>query len=132
MSAFGDDSREAFVPCSSVAVTRTLVTSRRLLKFADAGAPAHTRASVSDSSGVPYFLWYVAWSPTTLNFMQSGNLLDPRRGRGFYNTYPARWPGLRYPLDYIFSTKHFSIGTMRVLPAFGSDHLPLVAELFAE
>ena len=58
-------SREAFVPCSSVAVTRTLVTSRRLLKFADAGAPAHTRASVSDSSGVSYFLWYVAWSPTT-------------------------------------------------------------------
>lgn len=74
----------------------------------------------------------VAWSPTTLNFMRSGNLLDPRRGRGFYNTYPARWPGLRYPLDYVFSTKHFSVGTMRVLPQFGSDHLPLVAELFAE
>jgi endonuclease/exonuclease/phosphatase (EEP) superfamily protein YafD len=74
----------------------------------------------------------VAWSPTTLNFMRSGNLSDPRRGRGFYNTYPARWPGLRYPLDYIFSTKHVSVGAMRVLPAFGSDHLPLVAELFIE
>jgi endonuclease/exonuclease/phosphatase (EEP) superfamily protein YafD len=71
----------------------------------------------------------VAWSPTTLNLMRAGDLVDPRRGRGFYNTYPARWPGLRYPLDYIFSTRHFRICGMRVLPDFGSDHLPLIAEL---
>jgi endonuclease/exonuclease/phosphatase (EEP) superfamily protein YafD len=71
----------------------------------------------------------VAWSPTTLNFARAGGLLDPRRGRGFYNTYPARWPGFRYPLDYVFSSEHFTIRTMRVLPRFGSDHLPLIAEL---
>jgi endonuclease/exonuclease/phosphatase (EEP) superfamily protein YafD len=71
----------------------------------------------------------VAWSPTTRRFMEAGDLLDPRRGRGFYNTYPARWPGLRYPLDYIFCTRHFRICSMKVLPPFGSDHLPLVAEL---
>lgn len=71
----------------------------------------------------------VAWSPTTLRFMKAGDLLDPRRGRGFFNTYPAKWPGLRYPLDYVFCTRHFRIRTMRVLPSFGSDHLPLVAEL---
>lgn len=71
----------------------------------------------------------VAWSPTTLNLMRAGDLLDPRRGRGFYNTYPARWPGLRYPLDYVFNTCHFRICGMRVLPEFGSDHLPLIAEL---
>jgi endonuclease/exonuclease/phosphatase (EEP) superfamily protein YafD len=71
----------------------------------------------------------VAWSPTTLNFMRAGNLLDPRRGRGFYNTYPANLPGLRYPLDYVFNTRHFEICAMRVLPAFGSDHLPLIAKL---
>jgi endonuclease/exonuclease/phosphatase (EEP) superfamily protein YafD len=70
----------------------------------------------------------VAWSPTTSNFMRAGELLDPRRGRGFFNTYPAHWPGLRYPLDYIFTTKHFSVGRMKVLPKFGSDHLPLIAE----
>ena len=71
----------------------------------------------------------VAWSPTTSIFMETGDLLDPRRGRGFYNTYPARWPGFRYPLDYVFSTGHFKICSMQVLPAFGSDHLPLIAEL---
>ena len=95
---------------------------RVALEIKERGAPSIVLGDLND----------VAWSPTTLNFMRTGNLLDPRRGRGFYNTYPARWPGFRYPLDYVFSTKHFSVGTMRVLPQFGSDHLPLVAELFAE
>jgi endonuclease/exonuclease/phosphatase (EEP) superfamily protein YafD len=71
----------------------------------------------------------VAWSPSTIRFTRAGELLDPRRGRGFYNTYPAWLPGLRYPLDYIFSTFHFDVGAMRVLPSFRSDHLPLIAVL---
>lgn len=70
----------------------------------------------------------VAWSRTTGEFLKAGGLVDPRRGRGFFNTYPARWPGLRYPLDYVFCTQHFRICYMRVLPNFGSDHLPLIAE----
>lgn len=69
----------------------------------------------------------VAWSPSTARLAPLGGLLDPRRGRGFYNTYPARLPGLRYPLDHIFNTPHFDIVKLRVLPGFGSDHLPLVA-----
>jgi len=71
----------------------------------------------------------VAWSPTTLSFKSAGGLLDPRCGRGFFNTYPAGLPGLRYPLDYIFHTPHFAVCDMRVLPRFQSDHLPLVASL---
>ena len=84
----------------------------------DRDAPAIVAGDLND----------VAWSPTTHRFLKRGNLLDPRRGRGFYNTYPARWPGLRYPLDYIFCTRHFRICSIKVLPSFGSDHLPLVAE----
>ena len=71
----------------------------------------------------------VAWSPTTEEFARAGDLRDPRRGRGFFNTYPAHLPGLRYPLDYVFHTKHFSVSRMRVLPRTGSDHLPLTATL---
>ncbi len=71
----------------------------------------------------------VAWSRTTSNFKAAGNLRDPRRGRGFFNTYPAGMPGLRYPLDYIFHTSHFTVKEMRVLPRFQSDHLPLIAAL---
>jgi len=71
----------------------------------------------------------VAWSPGTTNFKETGGLVDPRRGRGFFNTYPARWPGFRYPLDYVFHTPHFAICRMTVLPNFGSDHLPLSVTL---
>lgn len=71
----------------------------------------------------------VAWSPSTFQFARVGGLLDPRRGRGFYNTYPAGMPGLRYPLDYVFATPHFDVSTMQVLPRFGSDHLPLLVKL---
>jgi len=85
----------------------------------DRGRPAIVLGDLND----------VAWSPTTLQLMKAGDLFDPRRGRGFYNTYPSRWPGFRYPLDYVFCTRHFRICSMRVLPSFGSDHLPLVAEL---
>lgn len=71
----------------------------------------------------------VAWSPTTSRFKKVGNLQDPRRGRGFFNTFPAGMPGLRYPLDYIFHTHHFAVRAMQVLPRFGSDHLPLCISL---
>jgi endonuclease/exonuclease/phosphatase (EEP) superfamily protein YafD len=71
----------------------------------------------------------VAWSPTTARFKRVGGLLDPRRGRGFFNTYPAALPGLRYPLDYVFHSPHFTIQKMRVLPRFASDHLPLLVVL---
>lgn len=74
----------------------------------------------------------VAWSHTTLMLQRIGGLVDPRRGRGFYNTYPARWPGMRWPLDYIFHSVHFRLVHMRVLGRFGSDHLPLVAVLSYE
>ena len=84
-----------------------------------AGGPAMVLGDLND----------VAWSPTTSQFKQVGGLVDPRRGRGFFNTYPAGLPGLRYPLDYIFHTAHFAICDMRVLPRFESDHLPLVAKL---
>ena len=74
----------------------------------------------------------VAWSKTTSQFKAAGDLRDPRRGRGFFNTYPAGMPGLRYPLDYIFHTRHFAVKEMRVLPRFQSDHLPLIATLCLE
>ncbi len=71
----------------------------------------------------------VAWSPTTTRFKEVGGLVDPRRGRGFFNTYPAGMPSLRYPLDYIFHSPHFALGSMRVLPRFESDHLPFTVTL---
>ncbi len=54
----------------------------------------------------------VAWSYTTELFLNMSGLIDPRRGRGFYNTFHARYPFLRFPLDHAFISTHFKLGTM--------------------
>jgi endonuclease/exonuclease/phosphatase (EEP) superfamily protein YafD len=71
----------------------------------------------------------VAWSPTSELFVRLSGLLDPRAGRGFYNTYNAHNPLLRYPLDHVFHSTHFKLVRVERLPAIGSDHFPILIEL---
>ena len=71
----------------------------------------------------------VAWSTTTLLFLRLSGTLDPRRGRGLYNTFNVyTWP-LRVPLDHVFHSKHFGLGAIQVEEAIGSDHFPIYVEL---
>jgi endonuclease/exonuclease/phosphatase (EEP) superfamily protein YafD len=71
----------------------------------------------------------VAWSHTTELFRKTSNLLDPRRGRGFYSTFSAHHWFIRFPLDYIFCSKEFSLISMRRLPKCGSDHFATITHL---
>ena len=71
----------------------------------------------------------VAWSHTTELFRKTSELLDPRRGRGFYSTFSAHHWFIRYPLDYIFCSKHFSLINMLRLPKNGSDHFATFTHL---
>ncbi|NEM96853.1 endonuclease/exonuclease/phosphatase family protein [Pontibacter burrus] len=71
----------------------------------------------------------VAWSRTTKLFKQISGLLDPRVGRGFYNTYNAFVPLFRYPLDHVFYDPSFRLLGLRLLDKFGSDHLPIIISL---
>lgn len=71
----------------------------------------------------------VAWSPTTTLFQAVSGLLDPRVGRGQFNTFHAQWPLLRYPLDHVFVSAHFELRQLRRLRDIGSDHFPILADL---
>ena len=67
----------------------------------------------------------VAWSRTTRLFQEVGGLLDPRVGRGFYPTYNAHWPLLRWPLDHVFFEPQFRLVHFSVEGHIGSDHFPV-------
>ena len=74
----------------------------------------------------------VAWSYTTSMFQKASGLLDPRVGRGTYNTFNARNPLLRWPLDHVFHSDHFKLVRMERGPAWGSDHFPIFIILSLE
>ncbi|MDT0501244.1 MULTISPECIES: endonuclease/exonuclease/phosphatase family protein [unclassified Halomonas] len=71
----------------------------------------------------------VAWSRTTRLFCRVSGMLDPRRGRGMFSTFHARYPLLRWPLDHVFTSEHFTLRELKRLDGFGSDHFPILSTL---
>lgn len=71
----------------------------------------------------------VAWSATARLFRKISGLLDPRVGRGVYNTFHVDYPFFRWPLDHLFHSQHFTLQDFQCLPSIGSDHFPLLARL---
>ena len=71
----------------------------------------------------------VAWSSTSQLFVRLSGMLDPRIGRGFFNSYNANNPLFRYPLDHVFHSNHFKLISLKRLEKIGSDHFPLLIHL---
>ena len=74
----------------------------------------------------------VAWSRTTTMFQRISNLLDPRIGRGLYNSFHAHHWFLRFPLDHVFHSNHFRLEKLERMPDVGSDHFPIFVSLCLE
>jgi endonuclease/exonuclease/phosphatase (EEP) superfamily protein YafD len=71
----------------------------------------------------------VPWEPVTRRAARIGGLLDPRIGRGIYPTFSADSLLIAWPLDQILFQEEFGLLEFAVLPAFGSDHYPIMAHL---
>lgn len=74
----------------------------------------------------------VAWSNTTSLFRKASRLLDPRIGRGFYNTFNAKNLLMRWPLDHLFVSEEFRVKSLTRTSHMKSDHFPMYTELTFE
>jgi len=71
----------------------------------------------------------VAWSDTSYKFERISELKDPRKGRGFYNTFNAKLPFFRWALDHVFMSELFEVIKLKRLPFVNSDHFPVYLEV---
>lgn len=74
----------------------------------------------------------VAWSQSTLMFKDISGLLDPRIGRGFFNTFNAKSFIMRWPLDHFFASDEFRLAKISLGEDVDSDHFPAYFEITLE
>lgn len=71
----------------------------------------------------------VAWSHTTRLFKRTSGLRDPRIGRTFMGTYIANNPLCRCPIDHVFLSEGFTLGSLARKKITGSDHFAIISTI---
>ena len=100
----------------------TLRDAHLLMAAMEARASDRPTILAGDFNAVP-------WERVTRRAMRIGGLLDPRVGRGLHPTFSAdSWP-MAWPIDHVLYQDSFGLAAWEVLPAFGSDHYPIRADL---
>ncbi len=79
-------------------------------------------AVVGDFNITPYSPYFEDWLART-------GLTDTRRGRTLSPSWPTQLPILGIPIDHCVVNRGVVIVRHRGLPAFGSDHYPILAEV---
>lgn len=69
------------------------------------------------------------WSEVIRLAARVAGLLDPRIGRGWAPTYDTHSALQTWPIDHVLFGDRFTVLAFEALPSFGSDHLPLMADL---
>lgn len=69
------------------------------------------------------------WEGVVRGMIAQAGLLDPRIGRGFFNTYTQPGLGPLWPIDHILMQQPFRLSSFMRGPDIGSDHRPVIAEL---
>ena len=73
------------------------------------------------------------WSSHFRTSLLRSGLNDCAAGHGLAPSWPAQFPPLGIRIDHCWASRHWRSADVRLGPALGSDHLPLIADLeFAE
>ena len=72
------------------------------------------------------------WSPHFRDLLKAAGLRNAACGPGYLATWPRWfWPA-RIPIDHVLLKGPWAVTTLRLGPAFGSDHYPIIADLCLE
>lgn len=77
---------------------------------------------IGDFNVTPYSPYFADW-------LARSGLTDTRRGRTLSPSWPTMLPIVAIPIDHCAVSRDVTIVAHRGLPAFGSDHYPILAEL---
>lgn len=72
------------------------------------------------------------YSPIFSDWLERTGLEDTSRGRGLEWSWPTFLPFIGIPIDHCVVSDDFRVISERRLPAFGSDHFPIVTVLALE